>query len=109
MKPLPWSEKQPTMMGKLLSRVHSARYFSRQQAEDALWKKNGLDNPTKRKGYKLAETSTIHRDGTEYKELRLYKLVDAAIVKISSEVNVETTFGVENLREYQDGVTNKEN
>lgn len=87
------------MMGKLLSRVHSARYFSRQQAEDELWKRNKLDNPTKRDGYKLAETAIVHRDGTEYKELRLYKLVDAAIVKISSEVNVETSFGIENLRE----------
>ena len=87
------------MMGKLLSRVHLARWQSRDQAERELWKRNGLDNPTKRDGYKLAETAVVHRDGTEYKELRLYKLVDAAIVKISSEVNVETTFGVDKLRE----------
>lgn len=92
-------QKQPTMMGKLLSRVHSARYFSYREAEAALWKRNKLENPTKRDGYKIAETSVVHRDGTEYKELRLYKLIDAAIVKISSEVNVETTFGTDKLRE----------
>lgn len=105
---LPRRGQQTTMMGKLLSRVHFARWHSRDDAERALWKKNGLDNPTLRAGYKLAETSTVHRDGTEYKELRLYKLVDAAIIKISSEVNTETQFGLENLKEFQNGTTNKE-
>ena len=93
------SEKQPTMMGKLLSRVHNARYLSRQQAIEDLWKRNGMENPKTRDGHKLAETAVIQRDGTEVTEYRLYKLIDATVVTVAAEVNTEVKLGIENLRE----------
>lgn len=91
--------KNVTLMGKLLSRVHNARHYSNIQAIDELWKRNSLANPAKRDGYKLAETSVVHRDGTEVKEYRLYKLIDATVVTITTDVNTTIELGLENLRE----------
>lgn len=98
-KPVPWPEKEPTLMGKLLSRVRFERKIARERAEAALWERNNLSNPTTRDGYKLAETKVVHRDGKEVTELRLYKLIDAAVVTVSSEVHSEIAEGIGRLRE----------
>ncbi len=92
-------KKNTTLMGKILARVHNARYETRAIAERELWKRNGLDNPTKRDGYKLAETASVARDGTEVVEYRLYKLIDRAQIIISSDVRTTTHFGLEDVPE----------
>lgn len=97
--PEPWPKKEPTMFGKLLNRVRFERTMAREKAETALWERNNLGNPTKRDGYKLAETKVVHKDGKEVTELRLYKLIDAAVVTISSEVSSEIVDGIHKLRE----------
>jgi hypothetical protein len=84
-----------TMFGKLLTRVHNARYQTRQLAELELWRRHSLGNPKNRVGYKMAETAVIQRDGTEVIEFRLYKLIDRAVISISSEVQTTTEFGLD--------------
>lgn len=84
--------KGPTLMGKLLSTVRFERQEARRKAVDELWKRNGLDNPTKREGYRMAETSTVARDGTEVTEYRLYKLLDRALVETKSTVKTNITY-----------------
>lgn len=98
-KPEPWAKKQPTLMGKLLNRVRFERIMARERAEAGLWKRNNLENPKTREGYKLAETKVVYTDGKEVTELRLYKLIDAAVVTISSEVSSEIVDGIHKLRE----------
>lgn len=90
---------EPTMFGKLLNRVRYERMIARDKAERELWKRNNLDNPAQREGYKLAETKVVHRDGKEVTELRLYKLIDASVITVESEVRSMMEAGVEKLRE----------
>lgn len=92
-------DKPGTMFGKLLTRVHNARHYSRLQAQNELWRRNGLEKAEKREGYKIAETKEMHRDGTEVVEYRLYKLIDASVVTLSSEVKSEVVTGIKALRE----------
>jgi hypothetical protein len=98
-QPLPDEPKKPTMLGKLLNNVRFARWSVRQKAIDDLWKRNGLENPALRKGWKLAETTQINRDGTEIVEYRLYKLMDSSVTKITSEVKSEIQTGLDKLKE----------
>lgn len=91
--------KNQNLFGKLLKSVHNAKRYSNLQAVEELWKRNGLSNPTKRDGYKLAETVEVQRNGTEIKEYRLYKLVDATVVTISTEVTASIESGLDKLKE----------
>lgn len=75
--------------GKMLNRLRYERQVAREQAEADIWKRNGLDNPNQRNGYKLAETQRVNRDGTEITELRLYKLIDSATIVLSAEVSAQ--------------------
>lgn len=93
------NEKKPNMLGRIFNKVSEARFIAKQQAKSDLWARNGLSNPTQRNGYKMAETAVVHRDATEVVEYRLYKLVDASVVTISSEVNHKIENGPEHLRE----------
>lgn len=96
-----------TMFGKLLSRVATARYHTKQLAQEELWRRNGLGNPKHRDGWKIAETAVVQRDGTEIIEYRLYKLTDRAQISITSEVQTKTHFGLELTPEEQEnGQTN---
>lgn len=89
-------KKGPTMKGALLNRVDQARKHSYAQAVDELWKRNKIKN---REEYKVAEITMVQKDGTEIKEFKLYKLIDATVVTISSQVNVEIALGKEHLTE----------
>ena len=90
--------KEVTLMGKILAHVHSVRAFSRETAIAELWERNGLGNPSSRRGYKLAETKNLQVDGTEVTEYRLYKIVDATVT-VKAEVRTEVTSGLDGLKE----------
>lgn len=82
-----------TLMGKLLARLRYERAASRERAIERLWKRNGLENPKLRQGYKLAISEPLVRDGEEVIEYRLYKLVDRTITKVRGRVDVEVVDG----------------
>jgi hypothetical protein len=107
-KPMPWLSRPATMVGKLMSRVHNARYWSHQEAMDELWKRNDLENPTLRGDYKLEESEVVYKNGTEVRELKLYKLVDAAVVTIETQISSNAQMGTEYLREKQQHVPAEE-
>lgn len=91
--------KTESLMGKLLERVHNARHFSRLTAIDAMWERNGMASVASRKGFKIAETTSVFKDGTEVVEYKLYKLIDATTVTVSAEVNTKVEQGVASLKE----------
>jgi hypothetical protein len=97
-----------TVFSKIMGRVAMARLETRRQAERELWERNGLGNPKLRDGYKLAQTDSVARDGTEVTEYRLYKLIDAATVTIKSEVKSTIKLGIAELPKGEDnaGQTN---
>lgn len=82
-----------TLMGSLLSTVRFERAEARRKAISELYARNGLENPVTRNGYKVAETSTLSRDGTEITEYRLYKLIDSQVTRVSTTVDVENKQG----------------
>lgn len=82
-----------TVFGKLLSRIATARYHTKQLAQEELWKRHGLGNPKSREGWKMEEHTKTMRDGTEIIEFRLYKLTDRAVIAIKSEISTTTEFG----------------
>ena len=87
--------KKNTLLGRILSTVRTERQLARDKAVTELWKRNNLANPTKRDGYRMAETSTVSRDGTEVTEYRLYKLIDRALVTTSSKIATDVKYGQE--------------
>lgn len=95
-------ERKPTMLGGMVRRLYNARKQTKMQAEFKLWERNGLSRPSTREGYKLAETATVQRDGTEVVEYRLYKLIDRAIVTVGGEILTTTHFGLEPPEENED-------
>jgi hypothetical protein len=97
-------DNKTSTFGKLLSRIATARFHTRQLAELELWKRQGLGNPQHRAGYKMEEVKAVQRDGTEIIEYRLYKLIDRAIITITSEVSTTTEFGTDaTAQEMEDG------
>lgn len=85
--------KKKTLMGLLLNKVRFEREQARRAAIQKLYDDNGLSNPARREGYKVAETPTIDRDGTEVVEYRLYKLIDSVVTRVKTTVDVEIKQG----------------
>ena len=90
---------QPTVLGKLMAKIRANRQIAIDKAVEDLWARNGMAGKASRRGYKLAETQAVSRDGVETIEYRLYKLVDAAVVTISADVNTDIQEGVSSARE----------
>ena len=91
-----------TLMGVLLSKVQAVRYQIKHDAVLELWKRNGLDNPTKRSGYKIKEETEIMRDGSEVTTIKLWKLVDKEVVKLEGDIKITNRKGVEQGDEYSE-------
>lgn len=83
--------QESTMFGKLLTVVQQQRKLAHVMAMSDLWKRNNLSPNAS--GYKIAETKAIHRDGREVTEYRLYKLIDATVTTISTEVTTSIETG----------------
>ena len=92
--------KKPTLLGKTLSTLRMERQLVRDRAVSELWKRNNLKPDAE--GYRVAETSTIQRDGVEVTEYRLYQLVDRAVVRVSSKITTGVEYGIP---EPDDGIT----
>lgn len=75
-----------TLMGKLLNKVRTVRWESRRKAEADLWKRNKLENPTSRDGYRIEEIRSVTKDGKENLTFQLWKKIDEEKVSIDSEV-----------------------
>lgn len=90
--------------GKMLSRIRFAREQSKMQAIDELWARNGV-GASERDLYIVKEAATTYPDGSQVMEYKLYKLIDAAVVVLSTEVSTVTELGLSKLKEnqYQDG------
>lgn len=82
------------LLGKVIKILNNARWEAQHEAKNDLWKRNGLDNPTQRNGYRMAETQKLLRDGTEVMEYRLYKLLDASRVIVKANVTHEIETGI---------------
>jgi hypothetical protein len=85
------------MFGKLLTEIQAQRKFTRERAMADLWRRNKLSPGAP--GYRLAEAPTVQADGSEITEYRLYRLVDATVTTISSQVKAETDNGVQAIHE----------
>ena len=82
-------KKNTSIMGQILNQWREARWLARSEIQSTLWKRNKLDNPTKRDGYKIEMEV---RNGTGGKELiyaALWKRVDEEKIEIALDVKAE--------------------
>lgn len=91
-----------TLMGVLLSKVANVRWKIREDAAQELWKRNGLDNPTKRQNYRMIQDTTIASDGSEVTTVKLWKLVDKEVVTLAGDIKITKREGIEQGDEYSD-------
>lgn len=92
--------KKTNLMGALLRKVAAVRWQIKRDAAERLWKRNGLDNPTKRQGYRMIEDTIIGKDGSEATTVKLWKLIDKEVVILHGDIKIETREGVEQGDEY---------
>lgn len=86
--------KRKTMMGTLLTDFRAKRHEVITKSANEIWKKNKLDNPTKRGGYEIHESQVHMPDGSLVVVTQLWKKVDETRVKISHNIKsdkIETT------------------
>lgn len=77
-----------TTFGTLIRNFHFQRKMALEKGEQDLWERNKLADPTKRKGYKVVETSSVNNDGSTTHSLELWKRVDQEHIRISTNVEV---------------------
>lgn len=77
-----------TTFGTLLNNFRFQRQEARRKAQSDLWNRNGLDNPSKREGYKIESVVIPGKDGSEVTAFELWKKVDEAAIIIDTEVTV---------------------
>lgn len=75
-----------TTFGTLLNNFRFQRQEARRKAERELWNRNGLDNPTKREGYRIESVVIPGKDGTEVTAFELWKKIDEQAIKIETQV-----------------------
>lgn len=88
------------LFGKLLGDIRFNKQSSIDSAISDLWDRNDLAENAQ--GYKIEDHQHEKPDGTIFVELRMWKLVDATTIAISTHVDVKETFGVESLHDFHD-------
>lgn len=78
--------KRKTLMGTLLTDFRAKRHEIINKSAREIWKKNKLDNPTKRGGYELHESQVHMPDGSLLVVTQLWKKIDETRVKISHSI-----------------------
>ena len=76
-----------TLMGSILRKVAAVRWQVKRDAAEALWKRNGLDNPARRSHYRMIEDTTINDKGEEVTTIKLWQLVDKEVVILGASIS----------------------
>lgn len=90
------------LFGKTLKKLRGMRHMAVEQAKHLMLERHKIDYMNRDK-YKIVEDCIVLPSGKEVTELRLYQLVDAAVITIDTEVKSELQGGIQFLREFNDG------
>lgn len=90
-------------LGKVFNQLRIKRQQMRERAEIDLWRRNNLS--PEQKGYRIAESRVRLPDGTEFVELRLYQLIDAAVVSLDIELTENIKEGISHLHDFNSDPT----
>lgn len=96
------SIKRPdgNMFGKMLNHIRSIKELEKSKVKQKMFARHNI-TPRNMKHYKLVEDRTITPHGTEFIELRLYQLIDGAVITIKPDVKAETEGGIKHLLEFK--------
>lgn len=95
-----------TVYGSVMNKLRAARQKAREDATLKLWKRNGLDGSiSNRAYYKIAEDTTVAKDGQEVTTLKLWKLVDKEVVTVGLDINIKNREGIEDGDKYSNRAT----
>lgn len=87
------------MFGKMLSKHRNAKFVAMLDAKNKLFERHKITYRNQNY-YKLVEDRVVLPSGKEIIEMRLYQLVDAAVVTMNSDVTTELAGGINQLREF---------
>lgn len=88
-------EVRPTLLGRLINRLHTERWAIKETTVRDLLKRNQLDNPQIKHLVKVVAETHVQDDGTETTTFKLWKLVDRSVVSIKTNITNETYTGLE--------------
>lgn len=88
------------LFGKMLNKYRAIRSLAISDAMVKLKQRHEITSQ-KENQYKIEEHTVVMPSGDEVIELRLYQLVDAAIVTVEGDVTTSLQGGIKNLREFR--------
>lgn len=88
------------LFGKMLSKHRSAKMSALMDAKQKLFARYKI-NYRNQKYYKIVEDRVVLPSGKEVIEMRLYQLIDAAVVTMNSDVTTDLSGGINQLKEFQ--------
>lgn len=95
---------KPNLIGKILNAVRNERWMHSEKIVKDLWDRNGLDNPTRREGYKIEKDVRTSQHGKESTVWQLWKLVDQSQMEMEPRLDIKITTGIPK-KESKDGNT----
>ena len=100
--------ERPTgnIFGKTLNKLRGERRMAVEGAKQKMLERHKIDYKNRNK-YKIVEDRVVMPNGKEVTELRLYELIDGAVVTINTDVSSELQGGINYLKEFQPYEPNK--
>lgn len=90
------------MFGKMLNKYRSAKKMAIWDAKNKLFERHKVTYRNANQ-YKIVEDKIVLPSGKEVTELRLYELIDAAVVTVNPDITTELEGGIKKLREFNNG------
>lgn len=90
------------LLGKSFNQIRYARKMEIEKAKRLMFERHKVTYRNE-KYYKIVEDKVVTPGGKEFTELRLYQLIDGAVVTIKPEVTSELEGGINHLLEFKDG------
>lgn len=87
------------MFGRMLNKYRSAKRMAVMDAKNKLYERHKITYQNQNR-YKIVIDRVVLPSGKEVEELRLYELIDAAVVTVNPDITTELQGGISNLGEF---------
>lgn len=90
------------LLGKAFNQIRGLRNMEIEKAKRLMFERHKVTYRNQ-KYYKIVEDKVVTPGGKEFTELRLYQLIDGAVLTIKPEVTAKLEGGINHLMEFKDG------
>ncbi len=88
------------LFGKTLNKMRGEKKMAIMNAKNKMFERHKIEYRNQ-KYYRIVEDRVVLPGGREVTELRLYQLIDAAVVTVKSDVTSELEGGINHLLEFK--------